>query len=173
MSAHKRDDGFSLIEMLVVLAIIGIMATLTITSYHGYRLSQLHRGQTREVVSVLRNMQLRAVTEETTYQCAFDTAAKTIKFYRTGTYPPTTAVVKTYSLDANLAFANVSFTHSSGSIPATQCFFYARGSADGGTLQITRTGSSKVYNIAVESLTGRVSYDDCTKSNSSGTCIER
>ncbi len=41
--------------------------------------------------------------------------------------------------------------------PGTGVTFFARGTATQGTVKVTRTGSSKVYTLAVEGLTGRVS----------------
>ena len=37
--------------------------------------------------------------------------------------------------------------------------FFARGTASPGSVRVTREGSSKVYIIQVEGLTGRVSLD--------------
>ena len=95
-SLKEQDEGFSLIELLVVLSLVAIMSVIGMTSYQGYDKSQDHRGATREVVGFLRNSQVRAVAEATTYQCEFTTSE--LRIYRDAAVPPTTTPVRTYSL---------------------------------------------------------------------------
>lgn len=158
-----RDDaGVTLIEILVVVALISILGTMSMGAMRNYGKGQDHRGAIREVVAKLRNAQVRAVTEATTYQCRFDTTSvpHTLKVYRDSANPPdeSNRVGSTYTLSDNLQFVDVSFTHSDAS-PAFACFFYARGSADPGSLSIRRVDNARKFDLAVEQLTARVSYD--------------
>lgn len=161
---ETREDGFSLIELLVVMALVSLMGTLTITSYRAYDRSQDHRGATREVVGILRNSQVRAVAEATTFQCHFTTTD--LRIYREGAVPPTTAPTRTYSLtegrfNDNLEFVITSpngFLHPDGLKP--NCLFYARGSATSGAVQVRRKDTGVTHRVEVEGLTARVDYDD-------------
>jgi hypothetical protein len=53
-------------------------------------------------------------------------------------------------------FTNPRFTQPDDTTGAI-AYFYARGAATPGTVQVGRTHSSKLYTITVEGLTGRVS----------------
>lgn len=154
----EYDEGYTLIEALVILVLVSIMATLTMTAFASYKKGQDHRGAVRELVGLLRNIQVRAVTEATTYQCVF--TATTVTVYRDGNYPPSGAnQVRTYSLPtANLAFEDVSFKHDDSSYPEKNCLFFARASADPGSLEVLRKDNGRKFEIDVEGLTGRVSY---------------
>lgn len=158
------EDGFSLIELLVVMVLLSLMGTLTITSYRAYDRSQDHKGATREVVGLLRNAQVRAVSEAATFQCVFTTTE--LKIYRDGAIPPTATPTRTYSLTENRFTGNLEFViaspngfqHPDGLKP--NCFFYARGSATSGTIEVRRKDTAALRGVTVEGLTARVSYVD-------------
>lgn len=158
------EHGFSLIEMLVVMALLTIIATISMTAFRGYQRAQAHKNAAREVVSVLRNAQVKAVTEATTYQCIFTTDE--VEIYRDGNVPPAAANrVRTYTLESgNLEFvatAPQGFTHPDGSV-LPNCLFFARGSATAGQVLVRRTDTDpdRDREIGLEGLTARVSYDD-------------
>lgn len=159
----ERELGFSLIELIVAMVLLAIMATLSMTAFRAYQKSQAHRNAMREVTSVLRNAQIRAVTEAQTYQCVF--TSDSVGIYRDGDDPPNSATkVKAYSLEGSLEFVSAApygFTHSDGSTKPN-CFFYARGSATAGEVLVRRTDTDPDRDFAVrlEGLTARVSYDD-------------
>lgn len=159
-----KEDGFSLIELLVVMVLLSIMGTLTITAYRAYDRTQDHRGATREVVGILRNTQVRAVAEATTFQCVFTTTD--LRIYRNGAVPPTTAPIRTYTLtesrfNSGLEFVIASpngFLHPDGLKP--NCLLYARGSATSGIIKVRRIDTGATHDVALEGLTARVSYQD-------------
>lgn len=162
----RRDNlelGFSLIELIVAMALAAIMATLSMTAFRAYQRTQAHRNAMREVTSVLRNAQVKAVTEATTYQCKF--TSDSLEIYRDGNLPPASAnKVKTYSLEGSLEFEAASpygFTHPDGTTRPS-CLLYARGSATSGEILVRRTDTDPDRNLEVrlEGLTARVSYDE-------------
>ena len=152
VDAYRRDEGFTLVELMVTLVLFGILSSLAIMPLKAYRETQEHKGATRTLVSVLRNAQVRAVAEETTYQVSFSNAGHTATLARlnlgTGAYVTQSSVTSP---------SRVTYT-ASGGTSATPLFFYARGSATPGALRVTRKGSAKQYTITVEGLTARVSY---------------
>lgn len=170
----KDERGFSLIELLIAMALASIIATLSLTSYRAYNRSADHRGAAREVVAILRNTQVRAVTEAATYQCVFTATELTI--YRDPNIPPTTPRTRAvYSLTEgrfrnNLRFvvtAPNGFTYPASTNPtypagvnAPNCFFYARGSATPGTIEVERVDRGTRHSVDLEGLTARVSYAD-------------
>lgn len=150
--------GFTLIEMAVAMVLIGILATISMTAFSAYKKSADLKSAVREVVGILRNTQVRAVTEATTYQCKF--TSNSLEIYRDGSYPPSaTNRVRTLTIQSsNVEFRNISFLHDDASFPATNCLFFARGSADPGGLSVRRLDTGKQYDIDLEGLTARVSY---------------
>lgn len=63
MSAHKQSHGFTLVEVLLVLAIIGIISGIAIPSYMGQRRRARIIGDAQANAQVLR-MQLEARKSE-------------------------------------------------------------------------------------------------------------
>lgn len=81
----KNQKGVTLIELIIVIVIIAIGATLLtpgITSWmHHYRL----RNATRDMASTMRIAQMKAISNNLTYQIAFDPANRSyILQYNTG-----------------------------------------------------------------------------------------
>lgn len=163
---REEDHGFSLIELMIAMALATILAGLTMTSYRNYNRGQDLRGATREVVAILRSTQIRAVTEATTYKARFTSSS--LDVYRVVDPADATKDVKarpTYTLTEkrfaeNLEFLVTSpygFTQSDGSV-TTYALFYARGSSTPGTMRVRRLDNGNFFDVSVEGLTSRVSY---------------
>lgn len=152
----------TLIELLVVMVIASILGTLSLGAFRGYQKAQAHRGAVREAVAVLRNAQVKAVTEATTYQCKFSSTA--LEIYKDAAVPPADAnKVKTYELGPSLVFvaaAPYGFTHPDSSV-IPNCLFYARGAATPGSILVRRTDTDpdRDVKVSLEGLTARVSYE--------------
>jgi type II secretion system protein H len=152
-----RDSGFTLIEVLVAIALMGMMAALAIGGYSRWAASSAHIGTAREIQTAMRQAQQQAVTEGRAACVWFDVPSSTYTVYRgacnTSTKQKLTGPHHTASGDVALSspvFAGTSGT--SGGVT-----FYARGTASAGEVRVTRRGSAKVYLLEVEGLTGRVS----------------
>lgn len=162
----RKEDGFSLIELLVVMALISALATISMLSFTSYRRASEWRGAARETVAILRNAQQRAVTEAQTYECRV--TANMLEIYRAGTKQ------RDYRLPGNVEYVFSGTSHgkthgfrdpntSGGYI--SSCFLYARGSANGGLLGVRRKDNAKETDVTLESFTARVSY--CTDATAS------
>ena len=66
--------GVTLIELIVVVAIIAIGAVLTTPNISGWLPSYRLRNATRDVASIMRFAQLKAVSNNIWYRVTFDTA---------------------------------------------------------------------------------------------------
>ena len=69
-----NQKGITLLELIIVMAIIAIGAALTTPNIGGWLTSLRLRSATRDVASILRVAQIKAVSTNTQYQVVFDTA---------------------------------------------------------------------------------------------------
>ena len=80
----KTNKGFSLIELMIVIGIIGIVSAIGVFSYQGYLANANLRTAARGLVSDINTMKQGAVVkQDTTYAIAFDKTANT--YTMTGT----------------------------------------------------------------------------------------
>lgn len=150
---QSRDGGFTLIELAVSMALMGILAAIAVGPWRNYQRRQDHVATTRQVVGMLRNAQVSAVAENQTYRVDFVGREVRVNRYDGSAY----TLVRSYvPSQAAIAFASPSFTSTLGS--GSSVYFLPRGSASTGSVGVTLDGKSKVYLIEVEGLTARVSY---------------
>lgn len=144
-----------MIEMLVSLSIVGVMTGLAVGGWSGYAASSEHSGTRNDIVSALRAANQRALAEAKPYCVTFNTAAGTWSTHRLSC---SGAVIKGPETveSGRISLTDAGFLQSDGSTQG-QVLFSARGTGSKGSLNVRRAGSSKVYTISVEGLTGRVS----------------
>lgn len=154
---QARDSGFTLVELMVTLALLGLMSAIAIGGWRSWAVASEHSGTAREIQSLLRQTQQRAVTEGRAACVQFDVAANAWTVYRGTCDDPARLRLEgpIASDTTEVQVSSPSFTAPSGT--STGVTFYARGTAWPGEVRVTRTGTSKTYVLTVEGLTGRVS----------------
>lgn len=129
------------------MVIAGILLALAVGGWRAYSATQAQRGTADDLVVLMREAQQRAVTEGTTYG---------VQLSPTGPW-----LLKQSPLsDCTGGTAKGGEVPSQGGITISgpSCvLFQPRGTATAGTIKVGRSGSSKVYTIKVEGLTGRAS----------------
>jgi len=66
-----RKEGFSLIELLSVVVVIGLLGTVAAPTFRGYMMNQKLHAATRELITNLRFARLRAVNERNPWVVMF------------------------------------------------------------------------------------------------------
>ena len=152
--SDRRDEGFTMVELLVSLSIVGVMTALVVTGWSGYARANEHSGTRNDIVSALRAANQRALAEARPYCVTFDVAGGT---WTTRRLSCTGAIVKAEEVEGKqISLADAAFLQPDASTQP-QVIFMPRGTASKGSIKVNRAGSSKVYVINVEGLTGRVS----------------
>jgi prepilin-type N-terminal cleavage/methylation domain-containing protein len=68
----RSNAGFTLIEVIVVMAIMAALMAISIPSFMGWRQNLKYRETAREVASILREAKSRAITNNREQQVQFD-----------------------------------------------------------------------------------------------------
>jgi type IV pilus assembly protein PilA len=120
---RAMQKGFTLIELMIVVAIIGILAAVALPAYQDYTV----RAKVTEGLSLAGSAKT-AVTENASNGAA----------YASGwTAPPTTKNVSTITIDAAAGFITVPYTLASGATIAA--------GGTGGTLVLTPLNGTAVF----------------------------
>lgn len=150
---QSRDGGFTLIELLMTMLLFGILVSIAVGPWRSYQRRQEHLGTTRKTVGVLRNAQVSAVAENSAYRVDFTATAATVYRFDGSSYVKVRAYAPTSS---SVSYAGASFVSTSGT--GASVYFYPRGAASRGSVQVALSGQTRTYTIDVEGLTARVSY---------------
>jgi len=136
-----KKRGFTLVELMIVIAVMGIMAVIAAPNFVTYLANQRLKGAARMVMSDLMAARQKAVTQNVNI---------TVTFTSNHQY---TITNDASTRDIQQDYSDVTFTSSGAAI------FYPRGNATGTTVTLTssRTGSQKFVRVA---LNGRVKIDD-------------
>ncbi|MEX2581470.1 MAG: prepilin-type N-terminal cleavage/methylation domain-containing protein [Verrucomicrobiales bacterium] len=71
-SAAPRQSGFTLVELVIAITVLGILAGLAIPAIDGVQRERLAREPVNRLLLMAREVRLRAMTEQRPYQIVFD-----------------------------------------------------------------------------------------------------
>lgn len=159
--SRSNEVGASLLELVVVMAIAGVLMALGTYGFTSWRHTSQHQGAADELVSTLRGASVQAISEGRTYCVDVKSGGASYELWR-------------YSCGGSGA-VQVEATHSTQDVavtyaatvttptPAPACpsgstclYFYPRGTALPASVTVASTHRSKTYTVRVEGLTSRV-----------------
>ena len=153
----SADAGATLVEVMVVVAMVGSLTAMTVWGIRGWATSSAFKGASQQVQSVLRTTQQQAITEGTSYCVEFDTATDQYAVFRLACTNP--AKVKTSGPfgtgSGEVHLSEPAFLDGVTEHPGVT--FSSRGSAWPGQVAVVRDGSYVPRVVRVEGMTGRVS----------------
>lgn len=157
MREPRTDAGATLIEMLVTIALAGVLMAIAVGGYGRWARASEQSGAASELQTQLRNAHQRAITEGTPTCVLFDLAADSYTVYRGACADSAKVRIEgPFTNAGDVYLADPVFAGSSVSAGVT---FSQRGTATPGSVTIKRAGSAQAYVVTVEELTGRVSLD--------------
>jgi prepilin-type N-terminal cleavage/methylation domain-containing protein len=171
--AQTKDDGFSLIEILVAVSIGGLLLALSVNPLRTYFQLQTLNGARDQLVTELRRQQQRVVSESNplVFGIRFRKGTKDWGIVRYHPTPPvgqpTCTEIGTRSLDGGVTFTTgTDFAVDTGATVSCRAalnaptddfvFFYARGTATQGSVVINHSSLGRSRTITVSPMTGRV-----------------
>ena len=179
MAMLRQEDGFTLLEVLVVILLMGILMTLSASSLRTYWFTHSLEGQVESVVAQMRQAQQRAgaETHPRAYGVWFTNGSQRWGILQYDSSDTSTPCEETEQrrFETMVRVADVDFTEvtspatitatcrtalASAGVPdaanAEMVFFYPRGNATAGSLTLEQPPVDKERTIDVVAITGRV-----------------
>lgn len=152
MFKHKSNqNGFTMVELVVTLAIFGIMLTIALPPFLSYLPTMRLKGAARDISSTLQSARMEAVSQNGNCNVSFDINNKSYTV---------SCINITTTLPTDISFGwgtDVNKNVSGGSLPSDgvaflndTCYFTSRGTANAGSIYIKNT-KNQSYAVVISS----------------------
>ena len=136
---HKKYTlGFTLIELILSIAIIAILAGISVPNFNKFKTSQIHNSEVSNALSLLNEARTRATTGDSAraYSVSITNGTQTFLLFRVTTDPGDTAYSEIVTMDSHVTLAN---TITGGTITFAR---FTGNTTNTGTITITTTSGS-------------------------------
>jgi prepilin-type N-terminal cleavage/methylation domain-containing protein len=136
----RSPKGFTLVELIMVMTILGIIVAMALPPYLQWRKSLEYRTTARGVVAALREARSRAITDNQPHQVVIDSANRQ---YRLADYAMWTSLAPEVSLNTGATTTPYVVQYN------------PNGTSSGGTINVRDLDGTQRFQIVVNT-TGRV-----------------
>lgn len=140
---RRRDDGFTLLELLVVLAILGVVVGLAVPLFGRAMPGMQLQASARAVAAELRSARGRAIAANDEFVIAVDVQRRT---------------VGSIALDPSIGLSLYTAAEELTDGAAGGIRFYPDGSSTGGRVRLV--GAGREYDVRIDWISGGVTIDD-------------
>jgi len=143
MIDNSRRRGFTLVEIIIVIAVITIIAALAYPNFQGFMASRRLNGAARQVQGDLLAARMRSVSENREIKVKFINGNQYTMFYDYNNNGQVDTGEAIETRDIHPVYYDVVITPVSGYAP----LFYPRGTANTGEITLTGTAGSKTVTV--------------------------
>jgi prepilin-type N-terminal cleavage/methylation domain-containing protein len=132
----SRKSGITFLELLIVIAIIGILSAVAVPSIADISPHYKLRGGSQELISALRNAQNLATTTQQNHLIRFYPSNNSYSLIRS--ISGTETIIQTNNLPSTVSFSSINLTNN-------QVIFSSSGAPDNsGTILLTNTKNEHI-----------------------------
>lgn len=155
---YRNRQGFTMIEMMIVIVVIGIMAAMAAPSFLNWIPKMKLKNDAREKVNYLRQARSRAIAENSQYGVFFDLYGNRMHFFKDTDSPEWSYYAEgADSLIENPVSNESNVSYGTCSLMGNTVIFYPNGSAStSGSIELYDIESGNSYTINVLASTGRI-----------------
>lgn len=153
------DGGFLLLELVAVMAVAGTLLGIGLWGFASHQRGAELQGTHQELVSRLRGVADRAVTEGRTHCVALEGSGRAYSVWRgtCGTGTLLQGPLRTRDDRVSVTAVTAGATPAPACSAAATCVYFSpRGTATPAELTVRSTARPVTYTVRVEGLTGRV-----------------